>query len=369
MKLWTSAFISTCLAVHTADARQCLKMTDHHDRAPIALQGRLAVTYVDQAIEKMREELERRRDPRAEKIDSHELGVIDLSAPVRTIQRLTNDLIHQAEVEIAPDGESFLYTQRDKLDDFENHSAIWRMKMDGGDPVRLVGDQPMGVPAWDYPTGESFIFINWGNESGDSKLFTFDLPGRSAKPFPRDIEGLADPEVSYDGKLVVFKKMNHGEKNKRGAEGQYSIYVMNRDGSNLRRLTGLTRSSRYSDHDPVFSLDGKKIFFERYYGPGDWFEASQDRGGNPEHNWWGIVEVDVATKKEKIIAPHDPCGKHFFWLPTVSPDGKYLMYTHVEVWAGEEGRPWTDLWVSEIGGKNPQKVRGSDWVYFFDWTK
>ena len=371
--IFTLVLAGTCFDVSAAPRRpsqpQCLKLLDHYQTSPINLTGKLAVTYVDQEIEKMKAELEKKKDPRAEKIDSHELGVLDLTRPNDGIRRLSNDLIHQAEVEVSPDGSKFLYTQREKLDDFENHSEFWQVNMDGTSKTKLMGGQPIGVPAWIYPKGEEFIFINWGTESGDSKLWTFNMLSKVVKAFPGNLAGPADPEVSYDGKLITFKMMVEGERNQQNAENQPSIYVMNINGSGIKRLTGLQKSARFSDHDPVFSKDGSKIYFERYYGPGDWFEASQDRGGDPRHNWWGIVEVDVATAKEKIIAAHDPCGKHFYWLPTVSPDGKYVMYAHVEVWAEKEGRPWTDVWVSEIDGKNPQKVRGSDWVYFFDWTK
>lgn len=87
----------------------------------------------------------------------------------------------------------------------------------------------------------------------------------------------------------------------------------------------------------------------------------------PEHNGWGIVEVDVATGRERVVVPHDPCGRHFFWLPTLGPDGDLLMYIHIDVWGEEDRRPWTDLWVVDRGGRHPQKVPGSDWFYFFDW--
>ncbi len=318
---------------------RCLQLKDHFARDPIALRGKLAVTYVEQGI-----------DPK--RGDQHELATFELGRPGRGFRRLTHNLVNEAEPEISPDGKSMLYTVRPKLDGFEQNSEIWRVGMNGGGSRKLAGGRPLGVPAWLHPRGEGFTFIEWGTESGDSRLLL--QRGGVAVAFPGAPLGVADPEVSYDGKLITFKRAVEGDR-----EFQPSIWVMNADGTGQRRLT-----RNYSDHDPVFSKDGRKIYFERYYGPGDWFEASKDRSV-PEHNWWGIVEVDVRTRKEKIIVPHDPCGRHFFWLPTVSPDGKALMYTHIDVW----GKVWTDLWVSRIDGKAPQKVRGSDWFYFFDWSK
>ncbi len=324
-----------------ASGPRCLKLKDHFAVSPIPLKGKLAVTYVNQTI-----------DP--DLGDNHELGVLDLTQPAQGVKRLSNNLTNESETEISPDGKKFLFTVRRKLDGFEENSEIWEMNMDGTGSRQLLGGKPLGVPAWNYPASDKFTFIQWGDDSGDSRLFTYDVPSGRETNLPLPMTGQADPEFSYDGKLITFKMAVEGDR-----EFQPSIYVMNADGTNMRRLT-----RNWSDHDPVFSRDGRKIYFERYYGPGDWFEASQDRSV-PEHNMWGIVEVDVKTKREKVIMPHDPCGKHFFWLPTVSPDGKSLMFTHVDVW----GNMWTDLWVSDLNGKRPQKVRGSDWVYFFDWTE
>lgn len=322
----------------------CLNLEDHHQSSPFALKGKLVVTYVEQTIDKS-------------KGDNHELGVFDLAHPESKVRRLTNNLVNEAEVDISPDGKKFLYTVRPRLDDFEDNSEIWQMNIDGSDPVRLVSGRPMGIPVWS-PDGTQFIFIQWGGKSKYSQLFTYTFATKAVTPFPANLKGAADPGISHDGRFITFKMPVEGDR-----DFQPSIYVMKADGSDVKRLT-----SGYSDHDPVFSRDGKKVYFERYYGPGDWFKASKDRT-KPEHNMWGIVEVDIETKQEDVLVPHDPCGRHLFWLPTVSPDGKYLMYIHHDLWAKNEGKPGSDLWVSDIDGRNPQKVRGSDWFYFFDWTE
>ncbi len=319
-----------------------MKMIDYSKTAPIALTGKLAVTYVDQNIDE-------------KKGDNQEVGVYDFARPDKGVLRVTNDLLNQAEVEISPDGSKMLFTTRPKLDGFEDNSEIWQVNMDGTNPIRLTSGKPYGVPAW-FPDGNKFTYITWGSQEqdSDSRLLTMDVSNKVEKFFPTNLRNQADPEVSYDGKLVIFKKPDESHRH-----DQPAIFIMNANGSGVRQLT-----KGWSDHDPVFSRDNKKVYFERYYGPGDWFEASQDRGV-PEHNWWGIVEVDVASGKERVIIPYDPCGKHFFWLPTISPDGKSLMYVHIDVWA----KVWTDLWVSNLDGENTQKVAGSDWFYFFDWSQ
>ncbi len=320
-------------------ARKCLRMKDHYHKSPIKLAGRLAVTYINQRITEG---------------DNHEIATMDLKRGPSSFRRLTFNTKNESEVEISPDGKSILYNVRENLDEFTRSSELWQMNWDGTGARPLVGgNESVGVPAWNYPKGESFNYIQW-SQTEPAKLLTYDIDSKTVTPFPTDLENTADPEISYDGKLITFKMPTDDDR-----DFQPSIYVMNSDGSGLKRLT-----RGWSDHDPVFSKDGKKIYFERYYGPGDWFEASQDRSV-PEHNWWGIVEVDVATAKERVLIPHDPCGRHFFWLPTISPDGKSMMYIHVDV----KGRVGTDLWVSDLDGKKQQRVRGTNHFYFFDWTE
>ena len=333
-------------AVHAVDGRgvdgkPCLELEDHYKISPFALQGTLVVTYVDQTI-----------DP--SKGDNHEVGLFDLAHPEVKVRRLTNDLVNEAEVDISPDGKKVLYTVRPKLDDFKSPAEIWQMNLDGSDPVRLVSGRSMGVPAWS-PDGKRFMFIQWGGVSKDSQLFLYDFATKTVSPFAPDLKNPADPEYSYDGRWITFKMPVAGDR-----DFQPSIYVMNTDGSGVWRLT-----SGYSDHDPVFSRDNRKIYFERYFGPGDW---SAKQHPEPEYHMWGIVEVDVETQQERVLIPPDPCGRHIFWLPTVSPDGQRLMYIHNDLQGKKEGKPWTELWVADINGQNAQKVRGSDWFYFFDWT-
>ena len=323
---------------------ECRPPVDQARRAPLPLRGKLVVTYIEDSIDE-------------DQGDVHELGLFDLDHPDRGLHRITHDLANQSEVEISPDGSRFLYTERKELDAFGEVSELWMRDLDGGHPVRLLGGSRMGVPAWVHPGGEELLFISWGRER-DARLFRYDVAAGRVRPHPVSLEGAADPEVSDDGRWVTFKMAVEGDR-----DHQPSIYVMAADGSQVRRLT-----EGYSDHDPVFSRDGRKIYFERYYGPGDWFEASQDRG-EPEHNLWSIVEVDRVTRRERVLVPHDPCGRHFYWLPTVAPDGEAVMFIHIDVRGEEEGKPWTDLWVTDPDGGRLQKVPGSDWFYFFDWTR
>ena len=63
-------------------------------------------------------------------------------------------------------------------------------------------------------------------------------------------------------------------------DGNSEIYTINKDGSNLRRLT----NSQYIETEPYYSSDGKELIFV------------SDRSGGPQ-----IYNMNLKTKKNKSL--------------------------------------------------------------------
>jgi Tol biopolymer transport system component len=165
---------------------------------------------------------------------------------------------------------------------------------------------------------ETFRFINsaaaW---SPDGKLLTV-----AAKRGPRDdiliidvarnrearrirlkLNGVTTPAWSPDGKQLVFT----------GYEGGLSdLYLVNADGSNLRRLT----NDRYADLHPVWSPDGKTIAFATDRGPETNFQTLHL--GNMR-----IATYDLATGRMDLL-PGMEEGKNV--SPQWSPDGNEIAF-------------------------------------------
>lgn len=349
-----------------------------------ALRGRLAVTYV--------------ADPA--KPEGHEIGTLDLGRPGASIVRLTNNDVNESEIDVSPDGKSILYTVRPELDAFGDAWEVHQIGFDGSSPRVLIRSEERhpygGGSIWMWPgegAGQLAFMQRGGGETDRGEFLVFDLASQTTRPLlvpatptshPAELAHLlqgelGDHEVSYDGALMTFKSSGPGDRDE-----QPSIYVLELRSGKLRRLTQC-----WSDHDPVFSRDGKKVYFERYYGPGHWFidESTMttrpdgtdvDETGVPIGPWryqWGIVEVDIATREERVIVPPDPCGRYLPWLPTVSPsaDVPYLMYTvnDLGAWAddGKVTGPTGEAWVSDLRSLERSKVPGTDWVHFLDWTE
>jgi Tol biopolymer transport system component len=165
---------------------------------------------------------------------------------------------------------------------------------------------------------ETYRFINsQANWSPDGKLLAF-----AAKRGPRDdivivdvarnkqvgriqlkLSGVTTPSWSPDGKQLVFT----------GYDGGISdLYTINRDGSNLQRLT----SDKYGDLHPVWSPDGKTIAFATDRGPQTDFKILK-------YSNFRIALYDVAMGTVKVL-DHMDAGKNV--SPQWAPDGRSIAF-------------------------------------------
>jgi Tol biopolymer transport system component len=165
---------------------------------------------------------------------------------------------------------------------------------------------------------ETYRFINsQANWSPDGKYLVF-----AAKRGPRDdivivdvarnkqvqriqlkLSGVTTPAWSPDGTRLVFT----------GYDGGISdLYTVNRDGTDVRRLT----SDKYGDLHPVWSPDGRTIAFATDRGPGTDFTTLAF--GN-----FRIALYDVATGGVRVL-DHMERGKNV--SPQWSPDGKSIAF-------------------------------------------
>jgi len=105
------------------------------------------------------------------------------------------------------------------------------------------------------------------------------------------------PYFSTDGRRIVFRS---------GRDGNHEIYLMNADGSNVRRLT----NNEATDTMPSFSPDGKQIaFVSTRDGDHEIYTLDLGPDGNP-------------GKLRRIT--HSP---GFDTHPVYSPDGKWLVFS------------------------------------------
>jgi Tol biopolymer transport system component len=165
---------------------------------------------------------------------------------------------------------------------------------------------------------ETYRFINsQANWSPDGKYLAF-----AAKRGPRDeivivdvarnkqvgriqlkLSGVTTPAWSPDGKQLVFT----------GYDGGLSdLFTVNRDGSDLRRLT----SDKFGDLHPVWSPDGTTIAFATDRGPRTDFKTLAFSN-------FRIALYELATGNVRVL-DHMDQGKNV--SPQWSPDGKSIAF-------------------------------------------
>jgi Tol biopolymer transport system component len=97
--------------------------------------------------------------------------------------------------------------------------------------------------------GRYMVF--YSNRNGDNDIFKLDLQTSELTQLTTNSNDDYDPSFSPDGKQIVFKSTR--------TDKLGDIFIMNADGT---KSTNLTRSRRSTEEwDPAFSLDGSKIIF------------------------------------------------------------------------------------------------------------
>jgi Tol biopolymer transport system component len=144
-----------------------------------------------------------------------------------------------------------------------------------------------------FPAGLGGVLAFESDREGRPKIYTLDLgTGRVARlthgPLWRDEK----PAWSPDGRQIAFTSTR---------AGSYDIYVMNADGSAIRRLTNHVAP----EQDPSWAADGRSVIFT----------AERDGRGELYRVWIDSLKVDrVTTGFDRAI------------MPAVSPDGRQVAY-------------------------------------------
>lgn len=236
-------------------------------------------------------------------------------------------------------------------------SGLWQVWVAGAGLVgaRRLTDESAdsGWPVWS-PDGNKIAFDssrtdpNPDDSSEVNDIFVMNPDGTDVTKLTDSHGVSADPAWSPDGSLMAFDA-DRGE-----PSAEQGIYVMNADGTGLRRITTLPAGAT-ADSAPRFSPDGQQLVFTRYRGDGQAEKAALY-----------VVRLDgMQLRRLTSFAIHAGDAD---W----SPNGRKIMFE-----AYPSPKSYGDIFVVRAGGgvprnitRNPVGIAGSaDPVWAPDGTK
>ncbi len=225
--------------------------------------------------------------------------------------------VYGSDPAISPNGRNIAYCSlRDSI-----YSQIYVMNADGSDPQRITNMKTGDAcgPVWS-PDGKKIAFYAFAltNPSRNPEIWVMDRDGSNQK---RLTDHGLDPSWSPDGRQIAFASKR---------DGVFQIYVMNADGSNVRRLT----KHNAEDANPAWAPDGAAIAYVS--------ATADDRRGLFIMGADGSEPHGLAHSKNQD-----------FCFPSWSPDGKTLVFTALNrvgpqgIVLGEE-KPRCEQWSGEF---------------------
>jgi TolB protein len=148
-------------------------------------------------------------------------------------------------------------------------AQIWIIDADGSNARALTSGSSRNMsPAWS-PDGSTIVFVSdrhadidmnlIGTDEGDLGIYVMERDGSNIRRLTEDAATGVSPAWSPDGQWIAFAFAA-------GRDDKAQIYVINPDGSNQRRLTNDPPASGR----PTWSPDGREIAFNCGPAFGQW---------------------------------------------------------------------------------------------------
>lgn len=213
-------------------------------------------------------------------------------------------------LDVSPSGKEIVF---DLLGD------LYAMPIGGSKSPRKLTE---GV-AWDMqprfsPDGKTIAFTSdrtGKNGFGGDNIWTIGLDGKNATQISTETYRLVNgPAWRPDGEYIVARKHFVS----RRSLGAGEMWLFHRNGE----TTGLQLTKKPSEqkdvNEPVFSPDGKYLYYSEDASPGKTFEYSKD--SNQQIYVINRLELETGESERHITGPGGACR------PTPSPDGKTIAF-------------------------------------------
>jgi imidazolonepropionase-like amidohydrolase/Tol biopolymer transport system component len=212
-------------------------------------------------------------------------------------------------LDVSPDGKTIAF---DLLGD------IYTMPITGGQATNVASGLPWEIQPRFSPDGSQIAFIS--DRKGGDNIWVMDRNGENAKAISKEkFRLMNNPSWSPDGNYLVARK--HFTTSRSAGTGEIWLYhVLGGDGIQLVKRSSETFQKELGE--PIFSADGRYIYYSKNVTPGDPFIYAQDSNTD----LFNILRYDMQTAKVDTSVS----GEGGSVRPTPSPDGTQIAFVRRE---------------------------------------
>ncbi|MDA1191287.1 MAG: sigma-70 family RNA polymerase sigma factor [Candidatus Poribacteria bacterium] len=251
-----------------------------------------------------------------------------MNADGRELTRLTNNGAVNREATWSPDGMKIAFAS-DESGKLELHV----MNTDGSNKRRLTHGIGGGFPTWS-PDSRRIAYCSDSVIDGvvSGEIYAVDVDGLNLRRLTHHIGNDSDPAWSPDGSAIAFVSSRHnvfGTQNDTATTsrvGPSDLYLMNPDGSNVRRVSYLGEMP----YSPSWSPDGKRLVWAAGNGGGNRLEIYAMNADGTD-----LRRITDNTFNDNA--------------PRFSPDGTKIVF-----WSNRESP--NDLYVMSVDGSNQMRL-------------
>lgn len=264
--------------------------------ASAMLASGIAPTFAQEAMSQSKEE------------NGYDVESWDVNNPPYALNEVTISTTETtwSSLDVAPNGKFMIF---DMLGD------LYKVDIDGGDASPLTQDFAWNIHPSISPDGKQVAFIS--DRDGLSNVWIMDIDGENLHQVTSEKNNLIhSPKWSPDGEYLVVTKGIMSSRSIPAGE----IWMYHKSGGDGLQIKARNSGKRDQQNiaDPVFSHDGKYIYFTENTVPGSRFEYNRD----PLEGIFAITRFDRETGEESRYIS----GTGGAVVPTPSPDGKYIAF-------------------------------------------